>query len=366
MHDPKYVTKWCQYLGDHVVRDMKHDGVGSQDTNWTHPPCANVKFIMQLSGVHETDGRRESDEFAHNEDWSEIISFLSSLIAQFTSVIILVPAHHFALWGNARENIPQAGPLFRVTETILALRSQGAVMLPMENFISRFTKTLNPSNNMPIVPDSNDNLNTMHSITTGLEAMGMVPMTNSASEWNQRIRTGNSLPFLPTDVWKRMFPFACPQQAGYRNADAVSPDGVMADALPRPELFKCMRTGELTWVPFAGDRVNRERLLAEVNTLNGVVNNRTVILAFPAITPATFEEYWFMGSVRQDILARGPCRLNNQFFVAFFHGINPKFVPAMARRELVSFLYLDNRSRLSRNGQAAAADTHNAFWLWIT
>ena len=37
MHDQKYLTKWCQHLGDHVVRDMKNDDIGSQDTNHRVP-----------------------------------------------------------------------------------------------------------------------------------------------------------------------------------------------------------------------------------------------------------------------------------------------------------------------------------------
>ena len=149
----------------------------------------------------------------------------------------------------------------------------------------------------------------------GLEAMSMLPMTNSASEWNQRIRTGNSLPFLSTDTWKQMFPYGCLQQEGFRTP--IAPDEVMADMPSRPELFKCMHTCEMTWVPFAGDRVNRERLLVEVNTLNAVVRNRTVVIASPAIPPSRFEEYWFLDSVQQDIFARGPCQFNNTFLVAF-------------------------------------------------
>ena len=328
MHDPRYVTKWCQMVKDHVVRDMKQDGVGNQDNNWNHPPCANMKLIMQLSGIHETDGRRENDEFSHDEDWSQTIGYLTTLIAQFNSVVAWVPANHFAMWGRAREDMPQAGPLFRVTEAILALRSQGVVFLPMENIVNQFTSTLGPSHNSPVLLDSNNNLNTMHSIMIGFEAMSMVPMTVAASEWNQRIRNGNSLPFLSTETWQKMFPFGCLQEEGYRTR--IAPEHVNADMISLPEYFRCMHTGHDACVPFTNDRVNRERLLVAVNTLNGVVRNRTVVIASPAITPARFEDYWFLESTQLDLLARGPCRFQNSFIVAFYRGIINNLAPTEA------------------------------------
>ena len=105
MHDPKYATYWCQKANDHVARDMKQEGVINRDNNWNHPPCANMKLVMQLSGIHETDGRNEHDEFSHGVDWSQLIAYLITVVAQFNSVIVIVPANHFAMWGGAQEMV---------------------------------------------------------------------------------------------------------------------------------------------------------------------------------------------------------------------------------------------------------------------